>query len=895
MGSEERVDDPKMRLAGDAFSRMGLGFEPYAFQEKVAELLAAGRNVLLTAPTGSGKTLTALAPVIAARSHGNRWIDRVIYALPLRTLVSSIAEDARGYLEPLGLKVTVQMGSQPDDPLFDDGDVIFTTIDQVLSSYIGQAYSVARGQRNMVPGALLGALVVFDEFHLMDAAGSLSTAVDLAIRLSAVTQVLLMTATCPYEVACELARRTASDIVRVGPQELARIPSQANKVRSVHTCDRALTAEDVIRCHRGRSLAVVNSVKRAQELYQGLKDWATGNGIHLSLIHSRFLPRDRITKERELREFFGRGRSGRGVVIATQVVEAGMDVSFDTLHTEIAPANSIVQRIGRCARYAGETGTVYVYPLTTDENGRPQYGPYADLRIEVDTTFKALCALQGSSIDYVAECNLVDIVHTQRGLSDLHSIRTEDWSTRVRASIENSTAGATSELVRGAWSVAFILSDDPSRIRDPYAVDRFSVDHVVLRGLLSALDLAGDHAKMVWYPEEIPEESQGTEGPAIRWRAATSVAEALVHPFLAVSPRIARYDPDLGLVLGVPGAYESRPDPARVRTQKTWRYIKESYMEHVDRSLRCFWLRSARHQVAFEKVAFLAASDPWKLKLLMSFAVALHDVGKLDESWQRVIWAWQRAKERAKDRQLASGEGELSGAVAGTLEDRSPGTTELSTAPPVRPAVFEPLAHADYFSDADENEARKTEYRRPPHAAEGAYIAAAFFEEMIRALTTEPTAGGCRDASEDLCDEVLLGVLAAIAHHHGGRGRPGQFKLVRSAIDVARRSLKKALQVYTATYASGYTHGSAGPTSAGCALPAGGGSDRSAMTPLSEIRSVVREFRLNEVPPDAIAAADFAEDLSSVARTRVRLMVYWLTSRLLRLADHEATAWANML
>lgn len=878
-------------MASVAFSRMGLGFEPYAFQEDVAELLAAGRNILLMAPTGSGKALTALAPLIAERSRGNRWADRVIYAIPLRTLVSSIGEEARKQLEPLGLKVTIQMGSQPDDPLFDQGDVIFTTIDQVLSAYIGHAYSVSHGQSNMVPGALLGALVVFDEFHLMDIAGSLSTAVDLAIRLSAVTQVLLMTATCPYPVACELARRTGSEIVRVGPQELARIPSQSNKVRTVHVCEGALTAEDVIRCHRARSLVVVNSVTRAQDLYRDLKKWAGENGVYLRLIHSRFLPRDRTARERELKGFFGRGRSGRGVVIATQVVEAGMDVSFDTLHTEVAPANSVVQRIGRCARYAGETGDVYVYPLATDEKGRLQYGPYADLRNEVDATFKALCALHGSSLDYVAECNLVDMVHTERGLSDLSSIRADDWASRVRASIEQATSGATSELVRGAWSAAFILSSDPSRIQDPYALERFSVDHLILRGFLGALDLAGEHAGTVWYPEESAEESESTGAPAIRWRMATSAAEALIHPFLALSPSIAGYDPELGLVLGIPGTYESQPDPSRVRGHRTWRYVKEFYGEHVERSLRCFWSRSGKHCVAFERIGRLTAADPRVLELLLSFAVALHDVGKLDESWQKAIWAWQRFK----DRQLASGKSGLSGPAGDTPGARVPINPRAEGAPPVRSTLPEPLAHADYSSDIDGNAARRAEYRRPPHAAEGAYISAAFFEDVIRALIPEPGAGDCRDAGGELSDEVLLGVLAAMAHHHGGRGRPGKFKLVRSALDIVRKSLEHALDVYAATHPSGCADRHAGAASGGRAPSAGGGGDPAAANLLSQVRSVVRKFQPNGIPPDAIAAADFAEDLSSVAWTNVRLMVYWLTSRLLRLADHEATAWADML
>ena len=101
------------------------------------------------------------------------------------------------------------------------------------------------------------------------------------------------------------------------------------------------------------TLAIFNTVDRAQDVYKSLK---TSRQIKLDaetmLIHSRFRGGDRARK----REWLGEGvdKSGAGrVIVATQAVEAGVDISARTLITELAPWPSLVQRFGRCNR-AGE-------------------------------------------------------------------------------------------------------------------------------------------------------------------------------------------------------------------------------------------------------------------------------------------------------------------------------------------------------------------------------------------------------------------------------------------------------------------------------------------------------------------------------------------------------------
>ena len=108
---------------------------------------------------------------------------------------------------------------------------------------------------------------------------------------------------------------------------------------------------------------------------------------NVALLHSRFFKKDRKRIEDKLQEWFGKeSKDVDAILISTQVVEAGIDISCDTLHTEIAPANAIIQRAGRCARYGGK-GVVWVYEIENPDKPLPY------MKEEVDLTRKELFIL----------------------------------------------------------------------------------------------------------------------------------------------------------------------------------------------------------------------------------------------------------------------------------------------------------------------------------------------------------------------------------------------------------------------------------------------------------------------------------------------------------------------
>ena len=119
------------------------------------------------------------------------------------------------------------------------------------------------------------------------------------------------------------------------------------------------------RSRDGLTLVILNTVDRATDLYKDVEAQTQGTAVHL--IHSRFRPHERQGWKRIL----SKDNATPRIIISTQVVESGIDLSAQVLFTELAPWASLVQRFGRCARYPGEAGTVYWMDLEGEGFARP--------------------------------------------------------------------------------------------------------------------------------------------------------------------------------------------------------------------------------------------------------------------------------------------------------------------------------------------------------------------------------------------------------------------------------------------------------------------------------------------------------------------------------------------
>lgn len=367
------------------FFKQATSKTPYPYQLKLAE---EPWPDLLEIPTGLGKTAAVVLAWLYKRHilQDTNTPRRLVYCLPMRVLVEQTEHNAREWLKKLNLlgnagdgKISVHllMGGEPDTKSWvehpEEEMIILGTQDMLLSRALMRGYGISR-YRWPIDFALLhnDALWVYDEIQLMGPALSTSTQLDAFRRDSKITPAhhsrsLWVSATLrtdwlntidfrPYleglrtlDLSNEEKRSPAVQKLWQANKQLSRAKTQLDAENSKKSASEYIDAlaNEIIDAHISgtQTLAIVNRVERAQDLYTAigkkLKD------VPRLLLHARFRPSERRIIESALRET--PGNNGR-IIVATQAVEAGVDISSRTLFTELAPWTSLVQRFGRCNR-----------------------------------------------------------------------------------------------------------------------------------------------------------------------------------------------------------------------------------------------------------------------------------------------------------------------------------------------------------------------------------------------------------------------------------------------------------------------------------------------------------------------------------------------------------------
>ncbi len=708
----------------------------FPFQERVALSLLSGKNVILRAPTGSGKTWASLLPFILGRQEGKPLQDRVIYALPLRSLASQLyqtTKEACRYVKLSGkvetIDVTIQTGEQQKDKFF-QGEIIFTTIDQLLSAYLMAPVSLPKRLANINAGVLVGSLLILDEFHLLDPRRSMGTAIEMLGRLEGCCSFVLMTATLS-DNAIDWLRNRLSNTVVIDPlpEEILLIENRKKEPTNRRWIyeDKEISIQQILDNHCSRTLLIANTVSRAQQFYKELRRLASEETI-VHLLHSRFYPEDRKNIERESMLRLGKGtQADRGsyILVSTQVVEAGMDFSVERLYSELAPINSLVQRAGRCARYGGE-GTVTVFSPAG-------YLPYG--KEDMDATAKVLRELSGSVFTWEQERSAVNAVLGEREAGFLSSYgNMYSRRKKVNLAMDGALEGAREELIRDINSISVIVTDRPELIRLDYIESWPEMLAVPTSSVRSFFQKMFGRAETEWLIKApYPADTGADEEMTLRfnWREL----EAGMIPaawLLAVNPKFVSYTKELGLILGGP-AGKTDVRYARREVRRRYRYRVETFSEHVQRVLKQYRQQQKRYLCSLRLLAKHLGIDEKTIEKGGTLAVILHDAGKLGDGWQAVARKWQELK--------------------------TPGQV---------PSV--PLSHMDYDPLADGRVPQ-----RPPHAVEGAYAVSDYLFAVFK-------------GTEDLA----ACVLTAIARHHTGHAKNlGMFALDKMAVDFLNSSLQK--------------------------------------------------------------------------------------------------------
>lgn len=369
------------------------GRTPYPFQERFAD--ADRFWHLVRAPTGAGKTATAVLGWLWRYLHsGKPTPRRLVYCLPMRVLVEQSEREVRGWIQNLGrthqVEVHVLMGGVDTDEWYlhpQKPAVLIGTQDMLLSRALNRGYAASRFHWPIDFGLLNNdCLWVFDEPQLMGAG------VGTSAQLAGLRQAMGTFGECPsvwmsatlepgWLDTIDFRGKSPGDPLELVKEDYDPRWPLHKRMTAVKTLgslgapaprDEKGVAKAILDRHIAgtQTLVVLNTVDRAKAVFAELEKLRKRSLTPgLLLVHSRYRPDER----RELNEQLIQPADDR-IIVATQVVEAGVDISSRTLITDLAPWASIVQRIGRCNR-TGDDGPGRVFWIDRDDDKPRPYEP----------------------------------------------------------------------------------------------------------------------------------------------------------------------------------------------------------------------------------------------------------------------------------------------------------------------------------------------------------------------------------------------------------------------------------------------------------------------------------------------------------------------------------------
>ena len=310
-------------------------------------------HTLVTAPTGAGKT-----DYLLRRCRG-----RVFYVLPFQASINAMHDRLEAALKPTGADVRLLHAASRVRPETDlRGKLTWT--EKALQDKVGasvkvltphQLAGIAFGTRGYETLLLdvRGCDIILDEIHTYTAVSQAMVLKLVEVLSHAGCRLHVGTATMPtvlYERVAALLGRERVLEIKLTDKELDtydrhRIYKATDlETELLPTLQKAVEDGEKV-------LIVCNRVRRAQDVFNWLTETTGLEQVNRLLLHSRFKRGRRAELERQLlKDFNPADKKGPCFVVATQVVEVSLDISFDRMVTEAAPLDALVQRFGRVNR-----------------------------------------------------------------------------------------------------------------------------------------------------------------------------------------------------------------------------------------------------------------------------------------------------------------------------------------------------------------------------------------------------------------------------------------------------------------------------------------------------------------------------------------------------------------
>jgi CRISPR-associated endonuclease/helicase Cas3 len=622
------------------------GHAPHGYQERLA---GANLPAVVRAPTGTGKTGVILA-WLWRRLYGpdpDSTPRRLIYALPQRSLAEQVAGEAERWLTNTGLAdqvaLHVVMGGAGKSQRqwrmeMDRPAIVIGTVDSLVSKALNRGYGIARAIYP-IDFALVtnGAHWVLDEIQLCPE--STATLRQLAAFVKQFGTAEPFGLTCMSATVAEGLLSTVDnpdlapgDVLEIKPEE--RIGELATRLDAERTVRRLAVgpgdypeiAAAAVKRHRpgALTLVVVNTVAAARDVYKAL----SGQPVPRLLLHSRFrgVERARLTEQLTAEP----GQAGR-IVVATQVVEAGIDINASVLITEAAPWPSVVQRAGRCNR----TGLVKDAELWWIPPLQPK--PYQQM--DIDAASAELHRLEDRSV--TSEDLLerrVEVAETA-----ITVLRKSDFITLFDTAPDLSGADLdiapyvrdADELdVQLAWATWEPDARDGRSLAEPGAPPneaKAPPAEFRCRVPLSELNMLMKRDGVdVWRLDQV----------AGRWTRVTSRARARPGEVLLTAARNGGYDSELGFDPAARGPVPGSPSLVTGADPATG--AEDPYRGDLASVEQARWVSLDQHSEetrarAGELLSALRSPLPVAAAKAAVTAAYLHDVGKAHTTWQDAL------------------------------------------------------------------------------------------------------------------------------------------------------------------------------------------------------------------------------------------------------------------
>lgn len=357
------------------------------------------KTFLIKAPTGIGKTLLALNLALKIAREGNK--RRIITAIPFTSIIDQTHAEYQKIIadqDVLKYHHLTSYKSQNNDEqeqfmqkvfLADiwHENFIVTTFNQLFFTFFSNY-----NKDNLKLETLRDSVIIIDEIQNIPRVLLKSIAAafnEFSKRYN--IHFIIMSATMPH-IAAELESFT-----ELSEPILYKREKDRYEIVYEHNIKGFSDLVNEILKHQNESmLCVVNTISKAKKLYEALKN--SGKRI-VYLLTTHQIPLHRVQIIGEIKEKLEGGE--KITLVATQLIEAGVDLSFDVGFREFAPIGAIIQAAGRVNRNAtsSKLAKVVVFDYLNDKSF-----PYHDIDLQEEKVKEILAhSIKESEIYQILE------------------------------------------------------------------------------------------------------------------------------------------------------------------------------------------------------------------------------------------------------------------------------------------------------------------------------------------------------------------------------------------------------------------------------------------------------------------------------------------------------------